>query len=153
LTCRLVASSQKPLRFRFCVVPLLTSTTTDLRYHQHHHHLATMDIDHYQYRKKLLEILRSIANASFVTFDLEMSGISTRPKPGDRTYDVGKATLQQQYDEIKSAAETFQILQMGLTCVEEDREKGKFFPTYLFHRLCLSIINWMQHTHRWKSPQ
>ncbi|KAH8769735.1 ribonuclease H-like domain-containing protein [Hyaloscypha finlandica] len=82
-----------------------------------------MDIDHYQYRKKLLEILRSIANASFVTFDLEMSGISTRPKPGDRTYDVGKATLQQQYDEIKSAAETFQILQMGLTCVEEDREK------------------------------
>ena len=112
-----------------------------------------MDIDHYQYRKKLLEILRSIANASFVTFDLEMSGISTRPKPGDRTYDVGKATLQQQYDEIKSAAETFQILQMGLTCVEEDREKGKFSPTYLFHRLCLSIINWMQHTHRWKSPQ
>jgi hypothetical protein len=105
-----------------------------------------MDIDYSQYQKKLLEILRSIANASFVTFDLEMSGISTRPKAGDRTYDVGKATLQQQYDEIKSAAETFQTLQMGLTCVEEDREKGKFSATYLFHRLCLSIVNWVEHT-------
>jgi poly(A)-specific ribonuclease len=111
-----------------------------------------MDIDHYQYRKKLLEILRSIAKASFVTFDLEMSGISTRPKPGDRTYDVGKATLQQQYDEIKSAAETFQILQMGLTCVEEDREKGKFSPHISsIDCACPSSTRW--NTHGRKPPQ
>jgi poly(A)-specific ribonuclease len=87
-----------------------------------------MDIIQSQYCKMLLEILRSIATASFVTFDLEMSGISTRPKPGDRTHDAGKPTLQQQYDEIRGAAETFQILQMGLTCVEENRENGKLPP-------------------------
>jgi hypothetical protein len=87
-----------------------------------------MDVDQAHFPKRLLDILRNIANATFVTFDLEMSGITTRPKysSGDRSHDVGKPSLQQQYEEMKSAAESFQILQMGLTCVEEDREKGEW---------------------------
>jgi poly(A)-specific ribonuclease len=86
-----------------------------------------MDVDHEHYRKELLPILRNIANADFVTFDLEMSGITTRPKfsSGDHSHDVGKPTLEQQYQELKSAAEIFQILQIGITCVEVDREKGE----------------------------
>lgn len=87
-----------------------------------------MEVDQAHFRRQLLPILKHIANAKFVSFDLEMSGISTRPKysAGDRSHDVGKPTLQQQYDEMRSAAETFQVLQFGITCVEEDREKGKY---------------------------
>lgn len=86
-----------------------------------------MDIDQSHFQKKLLPILQNIANATFVSFDLEMSGISTKPKysSGERSHNVGKPTLQQQYEDMKNAAETFQIVQLGITCVEEDREKGK----------------------------
>ncbi len=86
-----------------------------------------MEVDHERFRKELLPILRNISNAAFVTIDLEMSGISTKPKfsSGDRSHDVGKPTLEQQYQEMKNAAETFQVLQIGITCVEIDREKGE----------------------------
>jgi poly(A)-specific ribonuclease len=85
-----------------------------------------MEVDSAHFRQILLSILNNISAATYVTFDLEMSGITTRPKhgTGDRSHDVGKPSLQQQYEEMKSAAETFQILQIGITCVEEDREKG-----------------------------
>lgn len=89
-----------------------------------------MDVDATKFRKSLLPILRDICQAKIVTFDLEMSGISAKPKfgAGDRTFDTGKPTLQQQYEEMKSAAETYQVLQMGITCVFEDREKGMKCP-------------------------
>jgi poly(A)-specific ribonuclease len=85
-----------------------------------------MDVDASQFRKCLLPILRDICQAKIVTFDLEMSGISTKPKSGagERTFNIGKPTLQQQYEEMKYAAETYQVLQMGITCVSEDCEKG-----------------------------
>ncbi|CZR66890.1 related to poly(A)-specific ribonuclease [Phialocephala subalpina] len=85
-----------------------------------------MEIDHAHFRQQLLPILRSISNACIVTFDLEMSGITTRPKfsAGDRSLNVGKLILQEQYEEMKSAAETYQVLQIGLTCVSKDQEKG-----------------------------
>lgn len=93
-----------------------------------------MDVDGAHFRKQLLAVLKNISDATFITFDLEMSGITTRPKhsSGYRTHDVGKPTLQQQYEEMKSAAETFQILQMGITCVEEDRERGEPSPSCSF---------------------
>lgn len=86
-----------------------------------------MEINQDHFRQQLLPVLRSIAKATFVSFDLEMSGISTRPKfsAGDRSHDVGKPSLQKQYDDMRNAAETFQVLQFGITCVEEDRDKGK----------------------------
>ncbi|KHJ32627.1 putative caf1 family ribonuclease [Erysiphe necator] len=84
-----------------------------------------MEICQSNFYKNLLDILVNISRASYVTFDFEMSGITTRPKnsPGDRSLDVEKPTLQQQYDEVRSTAETFQILQMGITIVEEVRDK------------------------------
>ncbi|KAK6582251.1 hypothetical protein PZA11_004659 [Diplocarpon coronariae] len=93
-----------------------------------------MEVNQSNFRRQLLPILRHIADASFVTFDLEMSGINIRPKhsTGDRSLDVGKPSLQQQYDEMRSAAETFQVLQVGITCVEEDREKGPDGKSSLF---------------------
>lgn len=64
-----------------------------------------------------------------------MSGISTRPRfsAGDRSHDIGKPSLQQQYEDIRGAAETFQVLQVGITCVEEDRDRGALnIALYLF---------------------
>lgn len=89
-----------------------------------------MDVDANQFRQCLLQILRDISQAKIITFDLEMSGISTKPKSaaGERSFDAGKPTLQQQYEEMKYAAETYQVLQMGVTCVSEDREKGMYPP-------------------------
>ena len=85
-----------------------------------------MEIDQGHYRKQLLTVLKHISRASFVAFDLEMSGINKKTVFGiDGSARDGKPTLQQLYEETKEAAETFQILQVGITCVEEDREKGE----------------------------
>lgn len=90
-----------------------------------------MEVDQTTFRSQLLAILTHISNAKFISFDFEMSGITSKVKggPGDRTHDVGKPTLQQQYDEMKSVAESFQVLQVGICCVEEDRERGASSPS------------------------
>jgi poly(A)-specific ribonuclease len=86
-----------------------------------------MEVNQSDFRRQLLPILKNIANAKFVAFDLEMSGIYTRPRygPGDRSQDIGKPALQEQYEEMRSAAELYQIVQLGITCIEEDRDKGE----------------------------
>lgn len=86
-----------------------------------------MELDKTQYPKQLLTILKQISTASFVTCDLEMSGIDNSFKFGNGTsfQNARKPTLQEQYLETKKAAETFQVLQVGITIVEEDREKSK----------------------------
>jgi len=60
-----------------------------------------MDIDGGTFNGKLLELLKSIADADFVTFDFEMSGITTGR---DRSHYKGKPTLQQQYEEMKEVS-------------------------------------------------
>ena len=87
-----------------------------------------MDVKGINYRGQLPSILAAISKAHFVSFDLELSGIPGRqrgqPKaPGQPA--TGKVTLQERYEETKRAAERYQVLQLGLTCVEEDRERGK----------------------------
>jgi len=83
-----------------------------------------MEVDQEHFRKELLPILKEIARAKIITFDLEMSGIYIRPTNSSNRIDAGKGSLQQMYDEMLAAAETFQVLQFGITCIEEDREKG-----------------------------
>jgi hypothetical protein len=92
-----------------------------------------MEVNQENFHKQLLPILSHLANAAFVAFDLEMSGISAKPKysTGERTNDVGKPNLQQQYSEMKDAAEKFQILQLGITIVEEDQEKGESIFSFI----------------------
>ena len=88
-----------------------------------------MDVPQNHYWKQLLSILIHIANAKYVAFDLEMSGIAVRSPFGTnpKGHDNGKPSLQALYDEVRAAAELYQVLQVGITCVEEDREKGEVF--------------------------
>jgi len=82
-----------------------------------------MDIDRNSFPARLPTILRDLSNATFVAIDLELSGI-----PVTRFRDV-RQTLQERYVEVKQAAEQFHILQVGVTCVEQDNSpegRGKY---------------------------
>ena len=79
-----------------------------------------MDVNKGAFYDALPSILKHISEACFVAFDLELSGIPSRGT-GKR-----KPTLQERYAELKEAAERYQILQVGLTVVEEDKESGKY---------------------------
>ena len=86
-----------------------------------------MDVDRSSFQPRLLALLEAIANAHFVAFDFELSGIQSKQSHTVRATDApheGKQSLQQRYAELKDAAEKYQILQVGITCVEEDTERG-----------------------------
>ncbi|KFY87214.1 hypothetical protein V498_07252 [Pseudogymnoascus sp. VKM F-4517 (FW-2822)] len=87
-----------------------------------------MEVDQQHFWHELLPILKAISTASFVTVDVEMSGISTKSRysPAGRFNETGKPSLQQQYEDTKEAAERYQVLQIGLTCVEEDWKNGVY---------------------------
>ncbi|KAL2355890.1 ribonuclease H-like domain-containing protein [Cryomyces antarcticus] len=80
-----------------------------------------MEVDKTSFQPLLLDILTAISQAHFVSFDLELSGVASKKKNG-----MGKPTLQERYEEVKEAAERYQILQIGLTCVHEDEQQGKY---------------------------
>jgi hypothetical protein len=96
-----------------------------------------MDIKQSQFWKELLPILTHISNAKFIAIDLEMSGIATRSRfgPNPQGHDNGKPSLQALYEETRAAAELYQVLQIGITCVEEDRDKGEllFEQPHAYH--------------------
>jgi poly(A)-specific ribonuclease len=86
-----------------------------------------MDADKDSFWPQLVPILRSICDATFVTIDLEMSGIPMKGYgSNDRSRLVGKPSLQELYEENREAAMKYQVLQVGITCIEEDRERGMF---------------------------
>lgn len=89
-----------------------------------------MDILPRAFLPQLPNILNAIAGAHFVAIDLELSGIPAK-KPRAAGEDRSKPNLQSRYEETKIAAEKYQVLQLGITCVREDREKG----THAFHQL------------------
>lgn len=82
-----------------------------------------MDIDKISFRPRLLDIVVAVSEAHFVSFDLELSGVPVK-QPGDAS--AGRPSLQQRYIETKKAAEQYQILQIGLTCVREDEHRGAY---------------------------
>jgi poly(A)-specific ribonuclease len=82
-----------------------------------------MDIDKSSFPSRLLDVLEAIAEAHFVSFDLELSGV---PVKGQAKEKPGKPSLQERYLETKKAAEQYQILQIGLTCVKDDVLKGAY---------------------------
>ncbi len=86
-----------------------------------------MDINIHNIHSRLPSLLRAVSNAHFIAIDLELSGIPSHQinKPrAVKDYASGKATLQERYEETKKAAETYQVLQLGITCVEEDKDRG-----------------------------
>ncbi|KAH8595038.1 ribonuclease H-like domain-containing protein [Bisporella sp. PMI_857] len=83
-----------------------------------------MEVDQYEFKTRLLGILASICNASFISFDLEMSGINRRTKEQQNAARNGpKPTLEEHYKGMREATESYQVLQVGICCVEEVREK------------------------------
>ena len=78
-----------------------------------------MDISRIQFPSELVKIIQLIANSHFVALDLEFSGIAGRRR------DRKKLTLQEVYEDTKTAAEQYQILQVGITVVHEDLAAGK----------------------------
>ncbi|KAB8801884.1 hypothetical protein FH972_026706 [Carpinus fangiana] len=81
-----------------------------------------MDIQRADFAEKLPTILKHISEAHFLSFDLELSGIPDQR----RNRGNGPKSLAERYKELKIAAETYHILQVGLTCVEEDRTNAKY---------------------------
>src|SRR5579871_6539771 len=73
-----------------------------------------MDIDNISFDPYLLGVIEAISTSHFVALDLEMSGIPSK-LPTGRV----KQSLKKRYEEIKSAAEKYQVLQVGITCVQE----------------------------------
>jgi poly(A)-specific ribonuclease len=76
-----------------------------------------MDVSATAFPSEAVRILQEIASAHFVAFDFEFSGVNGWA-PG------GKPPLQQYYQEVKAAAERYQVLQVGLTVVKEDLKNG-----------------------------
>jgi poly(A)-specific ribonuclease len=81
-----------------------------------------MEVERESFMAMMPTMLKHISQAHFVAFDLELSGIPTRKHNSSH----GRQTLQQRYHEVKRAAETFHILQVGLTCVEQDEENEQY---------------------------
>ena len=84
-----------------------------------------MEVPRQRFQECLLYILEDIANAHFVSLDLELSGIPgpqiSRPR-FDGAGSGGKPTLQERYTDTKRAVERYQVLQLGLTCVLENKD-------------------------------
>jgi poly(A)-specific ribonuclease len=80
-----------------------------------------MEITNSRFSSELVNIIQLIAGSHFVAFDLEFSGIAPRRKRGSTS---NKLDFQELYDDTKSAAEKYQVLQVGLTIVEENTQQG-----------------------------
>ncbi|QSS59973.1 CAF1 family ribonuclease [Histoplasma capsulatum] len=86
-----------------------------------------MDVTKQSFSQHLPRLLNDLAESTFVALDLEFSGIVARqsgPSPGSDLWGE-KQTLQERYEEVKYAAETYQVLQIGLTFAREDTETGQ----------------------------
>ncbi|KAJ6196309.1 ribonuclease H-like domain-containing protein [Bipolaris maydis] len=84
-----------------------------------------MDVDAATFPHHLLWMLINIAEADFVSFDLELSGIPSRiqdkPPRGP-----GRFTMEERYAETKMGADRYQILQVGITCARFDYIADKY---------------------------
>lgn len=89
-----------------------------------------MDVKKNTFRALLPSILSAISTAHFVSFDLELSGIPSKQRKASSTGHDGNQTLQKRYQELKQAAERYHILQLGMTCVEEDNERGSSIASF-----------------------
>lgn len=73
-------------------------------------------------------MLNDLSRCCCVALDMEFSGIAGRPSNGSYgkpNTANGNPTIQERYQEIKAAADTYQILQIGLTFVEGDIESSQ----------------------------
>jgi poly(A)-specific ribonuclease len=89
-----------------------------------------MEVNAITYPHRLLGLLVNISEADFVSFDLELTGIPShlpgkepwKPRSGDNK----RKTLEDRYQETKTAAERYNILQVGITCARFDYQTNKY---------------------------
>jgi hypothetical protein len=82
---------------------------------------AIMDVSSAKFPSLVLRLLQEVADSHLVTVDFEFSGVA-----GHRPQGSGKLTLQEYYEDTKEAAEKYQVLQVGLTIVEEDLDHARY---------------------------
>lgn len=80
-----------------------------------------MNVPSTGFPEELIHIIQHVADSQFVAIDLEFSGVAGRRSAGG----TGKLTLQDYYQDLRSAAQIYQILQVGLTTVSEDIDNGE----------------------------
>ena len=85
-----------------------------------------MDIDKDEWPYALKDMLAALSTAHFVSIDLELSGMSTKTAKQKEETSARRHTLKERYEELRLAAEEYQVLQMGLTIVTEDVERGVY---------------------------
>ncbi|KAJ4294070.1 hypothetical protein N0V90_007759 [Kalmusia sp. IMI 367209] len=88
-----------------------------------------MDVDSESYPHQLLGLLIHISEADFVSFDLELTGIPSHlpgKEPWKPRVERGRKTLEDRYQETRLAANRYQILQVGITCVRFDYLANKY---------------------------
>lgn len=86
-----------------------------------------MEVTKTSFNWHLPRMLNDLSRCCCVALDMEFSGIAGRSSSGlngNANGGTGNPTIQERYLEVKAAAETYQILQIGLTFVEEDVENG-----------------------------
>lgn len=90
-----------------------------------------MDVSRASFPFEVVKIINHVLDSHFISIDLELSGIATRQTlinaSGKQIRKAGsKLNLQEFYQEAKEAAERYQVLQIGLTVVEEDVQRGEY---------------------------
>lgn len=100
-----------------------------------------MDIERCNYWQRLPLVLQAISEAHFVSIDLEMSGIAT-----NKTNDSFSPSLQQLYEDAKAAAQTYSILQIGLTCISWSDTKKAYITKTFAAPLALGIVGGNPHS-------
>ena len=83
-----------------------------------------MEVTRNNFSRLLPRMLQDIGDCSFVALDFEFSGIFNQKLRPASAYVDGDLSLQKRYEEVKQAAEEYQILQVGLTLVVEDSQNG-----------------------------
>ncbi|KAK3985545.1 ribonuclease H-like domain-containing protein [Cladorrhinum sp. PSN332] len=88
-----------------------------------------MEINADNFWRELPAALETICTAEYITYDLEMTGII-----GEAIQSVPERPLDGAYQMARSAAQTFQILQVGITCFSYDANHQKYKSrTYSIH--------------------
>ncbi|KAK4239630.1 ribonuclease H-like domain-containing protein [Achaetomium macrosporum] len=88
-----------------------------------------MDINRFNFWQTLPVVLQAISLSEYVAIDLEMTGMS-----GHSINEALEHTDEAAYHLAAEAARTFQIVQLGLTCLSYDREMNAYrAQTFTFY--------------------
>jgi poly(A)-specific ribonuclease len=75
-----------------------------------------MEITSKNFWESLPEVLEAMAAATYVSIDVEMTGVYTK-----NIMSPAKPSMDMIYEQAREAAERFQIVQFGLTCISHSR--------------------------------